>query len=247
MFNSMKLKLWFRRLSISSPKMAIRTQLPWSMRLLFAAVVVGVGGAVAIWTYDMGRGLTKVPADNARDELVKYKEQVEKLSSERDQYSTTANSAESQLTIERSAQKQLAAQVKSLELENIRLKEDLAFFESLLPNATGPMGISIRRLKIDQLAPGQLRYRLLIMQGGGGERMFQGTLQLAVTVVQAGNSAMMVFPEANSNEQDKFKLGFKHYQRVEGVLTLPEGALVKTVQARVLEKGQIRVQQAANL
>jgi hypothetical protein len=58
---------------------------------------------------------------------------------------------------------------------------------------------------------------------------------------------MMVFPEANSNEQDKFKLGFKHYQRVEGVLTLPEGALVKTVQARVLEKGQIRVQQAANL
>jgi hypothetical protein len=247
MFNSMKLKLWFRRLSISSPKMAIRTQLPWSMRLLFATVVVGVGGAVAIWTYDMGRGLTDVPADTARDELVKYKEQVEKLSSERDQYSTTANSAESQLTIERSAQKQLAAQVKSLELENIRLKEDLAFFESLLPNATGPMGISIRRLKIDQLAPGQLRYRLLIMQGGGGERMFQGTLQLAVTVVQAGNSAMMVFPEANSNEQDKFKLGFKHYQRVEGVLTLPEGALVKTVQARVLEKGQIRVQQAANL
>jgi hypothetical protein len=249
MINSMKLKLWFRRLSISSPKMAIRTQLPWPMRLLFATVVVGLGGAVAIWTYDMGRGLTAAPAtaESASAELVKYKEQIEKLSSERDQYSTTSNSAESQLNIERSAQKQLAVQVKALELENIRLKEDLAFFESLLPNATGPMGISIRRLKIDQVAPGQLRYRLLIMQGGAGERAFQGTLQLALTVVQAGNSAMIVFPEANSNEPDKFKLGFRHYQRVEGVLHLPEGALVKTVHARVLEKGQIRVQQAANL
>jgi hypothetical protein len=247
MFNSMKLKLWFRRLSISSPKMAIRTQLPWPMRLLFLALAIGVGGAVAMWTYDKGRGFTAAPQDDVRAELLKYKEQVETLSSERDQYSTTANSAESQLTIERSAQKQLAVQVKTLEMENVRLKEDLAFFDSLLPTATGPLGISIRRLKIDQLAPGQLRYRVLVMQGGQGDRMFQGTLQLAVTVVQGGNNAMMVFPEANSNEQDKFKLGFKHYQRLEGVLTLPEGASVKLVQARVLEKGQIRVQQSANL
>lgn len=227
--------------------MAVRTQLPWPMRLLFVAAVLGLAGATAMWTFDMGRGLPGAPLDSSRDELDKYKEQVEKLSSERDQYSTTANSAESQLNIERSAQKQIAAQVKALEVENIRLKEDLAFFESLLPTATGPLGISIRRLKIDQVAPGQLRYRLLIMQGGNGDRMFQGTLQLAVSVVQGGNNAMMIFPEANSNEHDKFKLGFKHYQRLEGVLTLPEGALVKTVQARVLEKGQVRVQQSANL
>jgi hypothetical protein len=218
------------------------------MRLLLLAGAFGLGGAMALWTYGGGNGLSAAStSDDVRAELRKYKEQVEKLGSERDQYSTTVNSAESQLTIERSAQKQIAVQVKALEAENVRLKEDLAFFESLLPAATGPAGISIRRLKFDQVAPGQLRYRLLIMQGGPGERMFQGTLQLAVTVVQGGNNAMMVFPEANSNEQDKFKLGFKHYQRLEGVLTLPEGASVKTVQARVLEKGQIRVQQTANL
>jgi hypothetical protein len=246
MFNSLKLKLWFRRLSISSPRMAVRNQLPWPMRLLFV-VAVGIGGAIAMWAYDTGNVPAGSPGDTAKDELVKYKEQVEKLSSERDQYSTTANSAESQLTIERSAQKQLAVQVKALEAENVKLKEDLAFFESLLPTATGPLGISIRRLKIDQIAPGQLRYRLLIMQGGSGDRVFQGTLQLAVTLVQGGNNAMIVFPEANSSELDKFKLGFRHYQRVEGVLTVPEGAVVKAVQARVLEKGQIRVQQTANL
>ena len=49
--------------------------------------------------------------------------------------------------IERAAHKQLAAQVKALEAENARLKEDLAFFDSLLPAGTGSEGISIRRLE----------------------------------------------------------------------------------------------------
>ena len=200
-----------------------------------------------MWLYDVGHGAGSGHPDNAKEQLAKYKEQVEQLIAERDKYSTTANGAESQINIARSAQKQLAEQVKSLESENTRLKEDLAFFESLLPNATGPLGISIRRLKIDQVAPNQIRYRLLIMQGGKGDQDFTGDLQLQVSIMQAGKSAMMNFPEANSAEQAKFKLSFRHYQRVEGVLTLPEGVATKLVQARVLERGQLRAQLSANL
>jgi hypothetical protein len=216
------------------------------MRLLFV-MLIGLAGAGLMWLYDVGHGAGSGHPDNAKEKLAKYKEQVEQLIAERDKYSTTANGAESQINIARSAQKQLAEQVKSLESENTRLKEDLAFFESLLPNATGPLGISIRRLKIDQVAPNQIRYRLLIMQGGKGDQDFTGDLQLQVSIMQAGKSAMMNFPEANSAEQAKFKLSFRHYQRVEGVLTLPEGATTKLVQARVLERGQVRAQLSANL
>lgn len=210
-------------------------------------VILGLGSALALWLYDMGQGLTGAHTDDTRQQLARYKEQLALLMTERDQLSASANAAESKLNIERSAQKQLAAQVKTLESENTRLKEDLAFFESLLPNATGPQGVAIRRLKIDLVAPNQLRYRLLIMQGGKGDQQFVGNLQLAVTVLRDGKNAMMIFPEGNPAEQEKFKLGFRHYQRVEGVLTLPEGALAKLVQARVLEKGQMRAQVSANL
>ena len=245
-FNSMKFRLWRRRMSVSSPHLTIKRQMPWPMRLLFV-MLVGLAGAAVMWFYDAGHGVGAGQPDNAREQLAKYKEEVEQLTAERDKFSTTVNAAESQLNIERSAQKQLAAQVKTLESENTRLKEDLAFFESLLPNGTGPLGISIRRLKIDQVAPNQIRYRLLIMQGGKGDQDFNGDLQLQVSTMQAGKSAMMTFPEANSAEQAKFKLSFRHYQRVEGVLTLPEGATTKLVQARVLERGQTRAQLSANL
>lgn len=245
-FNSMKFRLWRRRLSVSSPRMAIKSQLPWPVRLLLVAMI-GLVGAMAMWSFDAGLGLPSPYPANLREQISRYKEQVERLTAERDQFSTTVNSAESQLNIERSAQKQLAAQVRTLESENTRLKEDLAFFESLLPTATGPLGVSIRRLKVDQVGPNQWRYRLLVMQGGKGEHEFIGNLQLVATVLKDGKSAMMTFPDGNPTEQGKYKLSFKHYQRVEGVLTLPEGAVTKVVQARVLEKGQIRAQQSANL
>lgn len=244
-FSSMKFKLWRRRMSISSPRLAIQSRLPWPVRLLFV-ILIGLAGAVVMWFYDVSHGVPGGYPDNAKEQLTKYKEQVEDLTAERDRFSTTVNAAESQLNIERSAQKQLAAQVKALESENTRLKEDLAFFDSLLPNATGPAGVSIRRLKIDPLSPNQLRYRLLVMQGGKGDQSFGGDLQFVVTAIQGGKNAMMTFPDSIPAEQAKFKLSFKHYQRVEGVLTLPEGATVKFVQARVLERGQIRAQQSAN-
>ncbi len=226
--------------------MTIKTQLPWPLKVAVIAIVLGLASAIAMWTYDLGRSFAGFGSAPSIAQMEDLQERVEQLTLERDRYSSTVNSAESQLNIERSVQKQLAAQVKILESENAKLKEDLAFFEKLLPADTGS-GISIRRLKVDLIAPNQLRYRLLIMQGGKGGRDFVGDLQFVVTVVQAGKSAMIVFPRGNTDDANKLKLGFRHYQRVEGTLTLPEGAVVKAVQAKVLEKGQIRAQQSANL
>lgn len=245
-FAPMKLKLWRRRMSVSSPRMAIRTPWSWPARFLglLAILAVCVGGA--LWVFHLGRAFSGLPADDTRQQLAIYKEQVSKLTAERDRFSTTVNAAESELNIERSAQRQLAVQVKALEAENARIKDDLAFFDSLLPSATGPQGIAIRRLKIDQVASNQLRYRLLIMQGGKGNQHFSGSLELAVSSVQDGKNAMIIFSEETS-EPGRFKLGFKHYQRMEGLLVLPDGVSATMVSARVLEKGQIRAQASVNL
>ena len=111
-FNSMKFRLWRRRMSVSAPKLAIRTQASWPARILIA-VLIGALSAFAMWAYDSGR-FSRAQPDDLRAQLDQYKEQLDKLTEERDRLSTTANAAESQLTIEKSAQKQLAAQVKAL-------------------------------------------------------------------------------------------------------------------------------------
>jgi hypothetical protein len=230
--------------------MVIKSDLSWPMKIAYFFFLLGLAAAVAYTAYDLGRRFAGFAPGVTTDQMAAIHDQFKKVSAERDQYSTTVNAADSQINIERAAQKQLVAQVKVLEAENTRLKEDLAFFESLLPADTGPSGVAIRRLKAEISGPNQLRYRLLVMQKGKGERDFVGNLQFVVTVVLNGKSAMMIFPESTpsaTEDPNKYKLGFKHYQRVEGMLTLPEGALIKSVQARVMEKGQIRTQLSANL
>jgi hypothetical protein len=214
--------------------------------LLSVGMVLLLTGVVAYWWFGSQSKETVRPV--SRHEFEVLEQQVAALIEERDRLSVVANAAESQINIEKATQKQLAEQVRAVTEENARLKEDLAFFERLLPANTG-RGVSIRRLTAELIAPNQLRYRLLIMQGGKNPPAFVGELQLAVMLVPEGDKgdAMILFPEEKNSDSQRFVLNFRQYQRVEGILTLPDGVEVQAVQARVVDKGQIRAQHMVNL
>ncbi|MFZ6750773.1 DUF6776 family protein [Undibacterium sp. Ren11W] len=239
-----KSRFWQRRIAVS--KMTISQQQPWPIKLAMVALVIGLGGAIAMWTYDLGRSFAFGPKFSA-ERLELLQQQVEQLAGERDKLAATASTIESQQNIEKSTQKQLGDQVKTLTSENLKLKDDLAFFESLMPAATGPEGITVQRIKAEMAAPNQLRYRVLVMQGGKGGRDFSGEMQVSLNLVQAGKPAIMQFPDAKTGEAGKLKLTFRHYQRLEGLITLPDGAIVKTVQVKIMDKGVQRAQQSINL
>ncbi len=141
----------------------------------------------------------------------------------------------------------LMRELKGLEEENTRLKEDLAFFEGLLPASDK---LSIHRLKVEQdVLPGEYRYRLLILQGGKRDRPFQGTLQFVVSVQRGDRDDMIIFPGKNEKASPSFKLNFRHFYRGEGTFRVPPAAKVTAVQVRVLENGsdQARAAQSVNL
>lgn len=241
---------------MSAPNVTVQARLPLLWRVMVPGGALFIAGAIAATVFGNVRSslpapaataVTATPALSETEQVRAYREQAGQLRQELDKFSSMANAAESQLNIERSAQKQLMMQVKTLEADKVKLKEELAFFESLLPADASAQGISIRRLKADVIAPNQLRYQLLVMKGGKGDRLFTGNLQLVVTVIQGGKSAMISFADGKAGDGGKFKLAFKQYQRVEGVLTLPEGVTMKAVQARILENGQLRTQLSVNL
>lgn len=243
-FKTLRRKLWWQRWSVSAPRMTIKNHLPWPLRAIFIAIVVGLGGAVAMWTYDLGRNFTGFKSVTP-EQFAQLQGQIKQVGEERDQLQATINASDSRLNMERALQGQLKQQIKSLEDQNAKLTDDLSFYESLLPTDTAAKGIAIRRLKIEMNAPGQLRYQVLVMQGGKADQDFTGSYQLVMTVVQDGKSAMITFPKPDAS--DKYKLAFRHYQRVDGVLTVPDGAMVKSVQVKILQKGAVRTQQSENL
>nr|WP_314862277.1 DUF6776 family protein [uncultured Undibacterium sp.] len=241
----MPVSKFFRR-RITASKMTINQHLPWPIKFALFAVVIGVGGAIAMWTYDMGRSFAFGPKFSP-EQMTVLQEKIESLTEERDKLQATAATIDSQQNIEKSVQKQLTDQINTLTAENNRIKDDLAFFESLMPSANRPQGITLQKTKIELAAPNQLRYRALVMQGGKTVRDFSGEMHISLTLVQAGKPVMMEYPDPKSGEAAKLKLSFKHYQRLEGQIILPEGAIVKSAQMTVLEKGELRAKQALSL
>ena len=58
----MRWKLLRRRLSVSAPRVIVRSHLPWPLRWAVAAVVLGFSGAIALWAFETGKELAGVDA-----------------------------------------------------------------------------------------------------------------------------------------------------------------------------------------
>jgi hypothetical protein len=206
--------------------------------------------ALAAWMYDAGRRFAGFDRSELQNEFARLGESMARLESEAARLRSIVNASESRLKIEQTAQVQLGAQVKALEDENNRLKEELAFFENLVPSERRGEKVSIHRFKVDRdVLPGEFRYRLLVLQGGRLDREFHGSLQLVVEMQQEGRDATIVIPDSAETGGTAFKLNFKYFRRVEGTFRVPAGARVRTVQARILENGssEARASQNVNL
>ncbi len=142
----------------------------------------------------------------------------------------------------------LLVQMKSIEAENGRLKTDLAYLERLLPAQAGEGPVAIRSFEVrPDVVPDQLRYRALLTLGGRGSREFVGNLQFVWTAVIDGRTTTATWPRQGEEGSGALKLAFSRLQRVEGTFPVATGAVVKSVQIRVMERGTVRAQQLAAL
>lgn len=231
---------------ITASKMTINQNYSWPVKMAIVVAVIGLGGALALWTYDLGRNIAFGPKFSP-EKMTMLEEKISELTVERDKLAAFASTIESQQSIEKTVQKQLTDQVNRLTAENNKIKDDLAFFESLMPSASRPQGLTLQRVLVEQNQPKSFRYRALVMQGGKGINDFSGELHINLTLIQNGKTVMMEFPDHKLGESGKLKLSFKQYQRVEGQIDLPEDVIVKSAQIKVLEKGEVRAKQVVNL
>lgn len=237
------------RFGISAPKVAVRTHIPWYWRALAAIAVLSISFALAGWIYDAGRKIAGFDRRETAQEISALREQIGELQKEATQLRALVNAGESNLQIERTAQQQLVRQVKILELENSRLKEDLAFFENLASAEGKEAGFTINRLQVEPDGnPGHYRYRLLVAaQGGKKDREFKGSVQLMISLQREGKSAIMILPQPGDPAKNRFNLSFKHFQRLDGTFEVPAGARVISVEARLIQGGITVASQTVSL
>ena len=221
---------------IAAPRVAVRTAIPWYWRWLVLIALTTVIMMFSRSAYEFGKKFAGFDQSEADRETQRLMATNEKLEQEVTQLSGNLAQAERQMQIERATYTDLVKQVKALNDENATLKEDLAFFQTLMPSGGKEGGVAVNRFMVQNDAlPGEFRYRLLLTQTGQRSKDFQGRLQFVINLQQDGKKSVMTLPAEDDREARSFKLNFRFYQRVEGTFRVAPGMAVKGMQVRVFE------------
>jgi hypothetical protein len=157
------------------------------------------------------------------------------------------------LAVEESTRRGLETSLQTAQSELGRMREQLAFYEQLLP--PGPKGaISVRALDIERVGP-NLLYRVLLQRSAQDEALFKGVLQFVATGIRDGKEVKINLdaarseagPESVMPDIDGFSLAFDQFQRGAGVLSLPENFEPKSVTVNVLEGNTVRASRTVDL
>lgn len=209
-----------RHTGMTARRMAVRPHPPWYRRLLLALMLLLAGYAFGYWQF----GNTQAEAS------------LNQLRSENTALQQSLVHMEQQSRVDRAAQRNLASQMAALQEEGMRLKEDVAFYNSILSDSNAKGEPKIHSVKLLRGArSGEYRYQILLMQSGRHDKPVQGTLRLLLQASQQGNTVSQPLNAAGQVQESR--ISFKYYQRVEGSFVVPDTLVGQSVRVEFVLAG----------
>jgi transposase-like protein len=239
-----------RRFGVAAPQLRVRTQWSWKVKGTIAAVLLGAFGWLYYSGFDAGRIVAGFNVGKIEEERNQMVSELATLREENAQLKKAQIDLANTTQMAQGAKDVLSKQLKDLQDENTRLKEETSFFEKLLgKNAAGKNGLAIQRLQAERESADQYRFRALVVQGTA-ENAFKGKMHITAQLVTTNDKRVTInLPEEQAELQPTLNLDFKAYQRVEGVFKVPANAQLKTLNVRVVQGGskEPKVQQSLQL
>jgi hypothetical protein len=213
-----------RHFGPTAPNVAVRAELSGYWRLFWVVFLLCAGFLLGYWRY-------------SREGTSDLREEIERIGQENKVLRTQAIHVERQQQVTTVAQGDLARDLAVLQEENVRLKEDVTFYKSILEESAGVAMVKLHSFKVTRGEhPGEFRYRLLLIQSGKHDKNVQGSLQFTVLGTQEGKPVAQVV-SGGTNSQRGGKVNFKYYQPLDGSFTLPAKMSAESLQVKFFQAG----------
>ncbi len=198
----------------------------WKIRLMSVLIVVLFMTIVAAYVFGKYRAevewrqaiealdalennFTAVVLEN---EKLKESLEFEKAKSSRD------------LQIKRQAYDEVAQTLVSTSREITSLRENIRFYESIIKGDENKQGLQIKTVSLQSDGTvGNYRYRVIIVNSDYGKQKSKGKLLIEVEGLMEGNLKTIKVPTGSAGKDAQ--LLFKYFQRVDGLVTIPDGFL----------------------
>lgn len=225
--------------NIRAAKVVVRPHVPWYRYLLIVIIGLLLVTLLAYGAYMIGQETVKPVGSVTADPIL---EQILESNSCLEKYDPALCSQLAelvrQLQISNATRADLVKQIKSLDEENERLREDLSLFQQMVSGNEELPGteLVIHRFTLEQgQLPGEYLYTLLLAQGGQRSKEFSGKLEFVVGLVQNGEEKSISLVDENASKE--FPINFRFYHRLEKSFQIPADTVVKTLQVLIYENG----------
>jgi hypothetical protein len=198
------------------------------------AVVLGFCAAISLWAFEFGKEIAGID-DRRIQELIRLQgevsslnQQLDAMKEERDKALSMANTSTTLMTAEKAAQERMGSLNKQLESDNRKLRDDLGFFEKLIPTV-GTEALAIRGLQAEVENGRQVKWQVLVIQPLKNAPEFNGKLELSFSGLQAGKPWVATLPGGPQ------AIKLRQYARAEGVFEMPAQTVLKGVSVKVMD------------
>ena len=126
------------------------------------------------------------------------------------------------LQIKRQAYDEIAQTLAITSKEVANLNDNVRFYESIIEGDENKQGLQIKTVSLHENGTaGHYRYKIIIVNGDYGKNKSKGKLTIELEGMKAGKLSTIQIAGKKSGASSS--LLFKYYQRVEGVIIVPDG------------------------
>jgi cell division protein FtsB len=180
----------------------------WLLLLLTAALLVGAGWGL----YRAGYVASGQDAVEAQATEIEMRSRIEELEARNARLMQQVAALErSNLIADQGAQDVRSALV-AMETRMLELNEELSFYKSILAPADMEPGFHIQSLRLEPgEGPGEYRYKLILHQVRGNDRVAKGTVEIELQGRQGGDARTLSLSEFSAEGARSLSFSFKYF------------------------------------
>jgi len=181
--------------------------------------------ACAFWTwqiYEYGRSNARYAESQSASTFEELRERIAQLNTQCDELRLQSARYERGSQIDREATQAIQGGIRSLKNELAALEREAAKLRDLVSD--GDTYIEITDYTLLESTPGKrFQYRFTLSRDAPAPRKVEGEARIRVSGQLHGEHVELTLEEMTDGSAEPHKLGFKHFQEIEGGLSLPAG------------------------
>ena len=198
-----------------------------------ALLLVVLLGAAGWGLFELGYLESGFDEQRTADQLQTYRERVAYLEQQNRRLTQQLALFERSEGIDSEATAQLSSALEAMETEMLELREELAFYRSIVSPSKMEPGLHVQSFELEPgEVEGRYHYKLVLTLVRGNNRVARGGVEMRVAGEADGEPRTLTLSELDPGTKE-LKFSFKYFQSIEGSLTLPAGFVPRKVELKV--------------